>query len=89
MTPIRHWPSIALITLGIGLVTMPHVTAYSGSTFIQGFELLKMCEGINDEGSATNTMAVGCAQFVIGVHDTMSSLTFGDLLDKGFVCFPE
>ena len=63
--------------------------AYTGSTFIEGNELQAMCEGIDDEGNATNTMAVGCSQFVIGVHDTMSTLTFGGLLEKGFVCFPE
>ena len=63
--------------------------AYSGSTFIEGSELRSMCEGIDEQGNASNTMAVGCAQFVIGVHDTMSTLTFGGLLDKGFVCFPE
>ena len=48
-----------------------------------------MCEGIDGEGNASNTMAVGCSQFVIGVHDTMSTLTFGGLLEKGFVCFPK
>ena len=63
--------------------------AYNGSTFIEGHELKQMCDGINDEGNATNTMSVGCAQFVIGVHDTMSTLTFGGMLDKGFVCFPQ
>ncbi|MGR8947135.1 MAG: Rap1a/Tai family immunity protein [Gammaproteobacteria bacterium] len=63
--------------------------AYSGSTFIEANELRSMCEGVDDQGNATNTMAVGCSQFVIGVHDTMSTLTFGGLLDKGFVCFPE
>ena len=63
--------------------------AYTGSTFIEGTELLSMCEGIDEQGNAKNTMAVGCSQFVIGVHDTMSTLTFGGLLEQGFVCFPE
>ena len=65
------------------------VNAYTGSTFIEGKELRTMCAGIDEKGNATNTMAVGCSQFIIGVHDTMSTLTFGGLLEKGFVCFPE
>ena len=69
--------------------SLNHSLAYSGSTFIEGAELRSMCEGIDEQGNASNTMAVGCAQFVIGVHDTMSTLTFGGLLDKGFVCCPE
>lgn len=72
---------LMLCTVSIG--------AYTGSTFIDGRELKSMCEGIDEQGNASNTMAVGCAQFVIGVHDTMSTLTFGGLLDEGFVCFPE
>ncbi len=75
--------------LFFSLLHMVSVGAYTGSTFIEGGELKSMCEGINAEGNASNTMAVGCAQFVIGVHDTMSTLTFGGLLDKGFVCFPK
>ena len=62
--------------------------AYTGSTFIEGTELLSMCAGIDEQGNAKDTMAVGCSQFVIGVHDTMSTLTFGGLLQEGFVCFP-
>ena len=82
-TAIRLLVLVGLFTQTIELI------AYTGSTFIEGSELKSMCEGIDDEGNASNTMAVGCAQFVIGVHDTMSTLTFGGLLDKGFVCFPK
>lgn len=71
------------------LISTVNSGAYTGGTFIKGKELREMCEGIDENGNASNTMAVGCAQFVIGVHDTMSTLTFGGLLDKGFVCFPK
>ena len=78
----------ALVTAILSVSQRP-LEAYTGSTFIEGHELQAMCEGIDEEGNAKNTMAVGCSQFVIGVHDTMSTLTFGGLLEKGFVCFPE
>ena len=76
-------------TMVLLVLACSSVSAYTGSTFIEGSELRTMCEGIDDNGNAKNTMAVGCSQFVIGVHDTMSTLTFGGLLEKGFVCFPE
>lgn len=85
---MRSLPQQAFILLCLLLHAL-NTGAYTGSTFIEGRELKSMCEGIDAQGNASNTMAVGCAQFVIGVHDTMSTLTFGGLLDKGFVCFPK
>jgi len=81
-----HIQALALVSL---IVASAGIGAYTGGTFIKGTELNNMCEGIDADGNASNTMAVGCSQFVLGVHDTMSTLTFGGLLDKGFVCFPK
>ena len=86
---MKKFSLIFAICIVVFAVKQRPLEAYTGSTFIEGNELQVMCEGIDDEGNATNTMAVGCSQFVIGVHDTMSTLTFGGLLEKGFVCFPE
>ncbi|MEM7467143.1 MAG: Rap1a/Tai family immunity protein [Pseudomonadota bacterium] len=82
----RVWLGFIAICLSLSVGT---AHAYTGATFMAGKELRNMCEGIDENGNAKNTMAVGCSQFVIGVHDTMSTLTFGGLLDKGFVCFPK
>ena len=83
---IVHIRALALVCL---IIASAGTGAYTGGTFIEGGELRSMCEGIDVDGNASNTMAVGCSQFVIGVHDTMSTLTFGGLLEKGFVCFPK
>ena len=86
---MRYTTSVITLAFALVIGGQNPSQAYTGSTFIEGTELLSMCEGIDEEGNAKNTMAVGCSQFVIGVHDTMSTLTFGGLLEKGFVCFPE